>query len=86
VTAFDKVFAESPSSCPAAYRWYFDSRSWLWIHDGVNLFRYNGQAWQSAHQPNVGPIQDMTTGPDGRVWVVGDRGVAVYDPMADKQP
>jgi ligand-binding sensor domain-containing protein len=88
VTVFDKVFVESTAlapSCPAAYRWYFDSRSWLWVYDGVNLFRYDDRAWKPAHQPNVGHIQDMTAGPDGRVWLVGDRGVAVYDPTADEQ-
>jgi ligand-binding sensor domain-containing protein len=87
VTAFGTVFAESTSSrlCAAAYRWHFDSRSWLWVYDGVNLFRYDGQAWRPAHQPRVGTVQDMTSGPDGRVWIVGDRGVAVYDPKG-KQP
>jgi hypothetical protein len=32
------------------------------------------------------PIADMTTGPDGRMWLIGDRGIAVYDPAQDKQP
>ena len=86
VMAFGKVFAASLSPCSASYRWYFDSRSGLWVYDGVNLFRYAGQAWQTMHQPNVGFIADMTTGPDGRVWIAGERGVAVYDPTQDKQP
>lgn len=80
VTAFGKVFTALPGSdCNYSYRWYFDARSWLWVYDGVDLLHFNGQAWQSAQQPEVGYIQDMTTGPDGRVWIVGDRGVAVYD-------
>ena len=89
VTTFGKVFTGAKSfSCSPANRWYFDARSGLWVYDyaGRDLLRYDGQAWQSAHQPNVGPIQDITTGPDGRVWFVGDRGVAVYDPKLDKQP
>ena len=88
VTAFGKVFAESTSDryCAMAYRWYFDSRSWLWVYDGVNLFRFDGQAWQPANQPKVGTVQDMTSGPDGRVWIVGERGVAIYDPALDHQP
>lgn len=86
ITAFDKVFTALPDSdCNYAYRWYFDSHSWLWVYDGVNLFRYAGKAWRTMHQPEVGFIADMTTGPDGRVWIVGDRGIAVYDPAADKQ-
>jgi ligand-binding sensor domain-containing protein len=87
VTALGKVFTELPDSdCNYSYRWHFDSRSWLWAYDGVNLFRYDGQAWQAMHQPNIGFIADMTTGPDGRVWFVGDRGIAVYDPARDQQP
>jgi hypothetical protein len=86
VMAFGKVFAESLYPCPASYRWYFDSRSWLWVHDGVNLFRYDGQAWKTMYPPGVGFIADMTTGPDGRVWIVGERGIAVYDSAQDTQP
>ncbi len=36
--------------------------------------------------PDVGTLRDETFGPDGRVWLVGDRGIAVYDPTKDKQP
>ncbi len=32
--------------------------------------------WRTAQNPSA----------DGRIWVIGDRGIAVYDPAADKQP
>jgi hypothetical protein len=41
VTAFGKVFTGLPGfDCNDSYHWYFDSRLWLWVHDGVDLFRY----------------------------------------------
>ena len=85
ITTFGKIFAPA-AFCLPTYRWYFDTRSWLWVYDGADLHRYDGQAWHTARQPDVGDIQDMTTGPDGRVWIVGDHGVAVYEPAIDELP
>jgi ligand-binding sensor domain-containing protein len=81
-TAFGRII---PGNLWPEY-WYFDSRSWVWLYDYADLLLYNGQTWQPARQPDVGPIRDMASDPDGRVWLVGDHGVAVYDPSHAATP
>jgi ligand-binding sensor domain-containing protein len=65
-------------------RLFVDSRNRLWAAaDGLKL--YDGRAWRSLPLA-VGAIRELTSGPNGRVWILGASGVAVYDPAADKQP
>lgn len=65
-------------------RLFVDSRNRLWAVAGGLRF-YDGQAWRSLLL-SVGAIRELTSGSDGRVWVLGASGVAVYDPAGDKQP
>ena len=44
---------------------------------------YDGKAWRSISTP-VKTIDELRAGPDGRIWVVGYNGLAVYDPAVDK--
>ncbi len=79
-TAFGRII---PINSSIPY-WYFDSRSRLWLFDYQDLWLYDGQAWQPAQQPDIGFVRDMASDPDDRVWVAGDRGIAVYDPTQAK--
>jgi ligand-binding sensor domain-containing protein len=61
------------------------NRLWAFSLDRGVLWRYDGKAWQRVDPP-IHDIRELTSGPDGRVWVLGASGVAVYDPAADMQP
>jgi ligand-binding sensor domain-containing protein len=74
-----------PINSSIAY-WYFDSHSRLWLFDYQDLWLYDGQTWRLAQQPDIGFVRDMASDPAGRVWVAGDRGIAVYDPALESQP
>ena len=60
-----------------------DSRNRLWAAAGDTLQMYDGKAWRSISTP-VKTIDELRAGPDGRIWVVGYNGLAVYDPAVDK--
>lgn len=62
-----------------------DSRNRLWGAAGSVLSVYDGKSWLSTGTP-MRQIRELTSGPDGRIWIVGEIGIAVYDPAADKLP
>jgi len=62
-----------------------DSQNRLWAALSDTLHVYDGKTWQRIETP-LRQIRELTSGPDGRIWIVGDIGIAVYDPAADKQP
>jgi hypothetical protein len=64
---------------------YVDARSRLWAGMMGLLVVNDGQGWRNIPL-SVGMISKLTGGPDGRIWVIGDKGIGVYDPAADKQP
>jgi hypothetical protein len=63
---------------------YADDR--LWAIDRNTLALYADGTWRYIPTPRLGNISQLAGGPDGRIWLMGDAGVAVYDPAADKQP
>jgi streptogramin lyase len=64
---------------------YVDDQNRLWISVEGGLIMGDQQTFR--HIPlSVGTISRLTSGPDGRIWVIGDKGVGVYDPKADKLP
>jgi len=65
---------------------YVDSRDQLWADVGQALMVYNGKTWHTITLPIAMTDRRLTGGPDGRIWIIGDEGVAVYDPAADRQP
>jgi ligand-binding sensor domain-containing protein len=66
---------------------YIDQRGWLWeVGNGQQLAVYDGQNWRTIAMPDLGTVKRIAGAPDGRLWVVGERGVAVYDPKLDKRP
>ncbi len=66
---------------------HVDAQSRLWITDGETLSRYDGRDWRDMALPRFGSIvQRMLEAPDGRIWLAGDEGVAVYDPAREAQP
>jgi len=58
---------------------YGDDHS-LWRLGG-SLYKFNGLEWQSLSQedPFFKSIELVKTGPDGRVWVVGNFAISVWD-------
>jgi ligand-binding sensor domain-containing protein len=61
-----------------------DSRNRLWAALNEALSVYDN-SWRSIATP-LHQIRELTSGPDGRIWIVGDIGIAVYNPAASKQP
>ncbi len=76
----------SPLSDCTAHEIVFRPKTGEWQLDPPNTYVPQWAPWLSDNLPAVGTIQDETIGPDGRVWIVGDRGVAMYDPRKDWQP
>ena len=75
---------------------YVDDQDRLWasipsreggqtVNENDVVAVYDDRTWRHISAP-VGAIRKLTGGPDGRIWVIGDRGIAVYDPSADKGP
>ena len=62
-----------------------DSQNRLWTALSDALLLYDGKTWRRIETP-LRQIRELSSGPDGRIWIVGDIGIAVYDPAADKQP
>jgi ligand-binding sensor domain-containing protein len=62
-----------------------DRQNRLWVALSDVLLFFNGKTWRRIATP-LRQIRELTGGPDGRIWIVGDIGIAVYDPAADKQP
>jgi ligand-binding sensor domain-containing protein len=62
-----------------------DNQNRLWAVSGDVLSVFDGKNWRSVSTP-MRQIRELVGGPDGRIWLVGDLGVAVYDPAKDKQP
>ena len=58
----------------------------LWAIDQNTLAFYANGEWRHIPTAAIGNISELTGGPDGRLWLSGDRGVAVYDPRKDQQP
>jgi ligand-binding sensor domain-containing protein len=66
---------------------HIDGRGWLWeVGNDRQLAVYDGQAWRTVTTPDLGSVRRITSDPDGRLWLVGDRGIAVYDPAKDDLP
>jgi ligand-binding sensor domain-containing protein len=64
---------------------YVDQQGRLWSGLDDDLAIRNGKTWQRIATP-AGVIRKITGSSDGRIWIVGDKGIAMYDPAADKQP
>lgn len=62
-----------------------DIQNRLWAALNGALLVYDGKSWRSLATP-MRQISELASGPDGRIWIVGDIGIAVYDPAADKLP
>jgi ligand-binding sensor domain-containing protein len=67
------------------WRLFVDNRNRLWAVVSGGLKIFDGQTWQPVALA-LGAIRELTSSPDGRVWVLGSSGVAVYDPAKDKLP
>ncbi|MBB1077175.1 hypothetical protein HUU62_22475, partial [Rhodoferax sp. 4810] len=69
-----------------------DQAGWFWIGTGDGLVRFDGYSFrpQLKDSPdpaarNLGWVQSMLAGRDGRVWIGTETdGLAVYDPAKDK--
>ncbi len=65
---------------------YVDQTDRLWA---ANLYQqlavYDGQTWRTFATPGIGTVFRIADAPDGRMWFVGNAGLAVYDPAQDKQ-
>jgi|GEM_PF-4953917 len=64
----------------------FKPQTGEWLLDPSDSYPPSQTTWQVTNPPDVGHIQDEARGPDGRIWFVGDRGIAVYDPAKDDRP
>jgi ligand-binding sensor domain-containing protein len=62
---------------------YADRAGRLWASLDDELAIRDGKTWQRIATP-VGVIRKITGGPDGRIWVWGSQGIAVYDPANAK--
>jgi len=60
-----------------------DSQNRFWAALSDMLPVYDGKAWRRITTP-LRQIRELTSGPDGRIWIVGDIGIAVYNPAMDK--
>jgi streptogramin lyase len=74
----------SPLIGCSAHTIVFIPKTGEWQLDPADLYASARTTWQIANLPDVGPIQDEALDPNGRIWFVGDRGVAVYDPAKGK--
>jgi len=63
-----------------------DNQDQLWAEVGQALMINNGSAWRTITLPIAMTNRKLTSDPDGRIWIIGDEGVAVYNPAADKRP
>lgn len=70
---------------PGGVGLYVDRQDRLWASVNDMLAVYDGQRWRHIPAP-VGAIRKLVDGPDGRLWVLGDGGIAVYNPAADPRP
>jgi hypothetical protein len=64
----------------------FKPKTGEWLLDPSDIYPPAQTTWQVANPPDVGSVHDEALGPDGRIWFVGDYGIAVYDPTKDIQP
>ena len=65
---------------------HVDNQDQLWAEVGQALMINNGSAWRTITLPIAMTNRKLTSDPDGRIWIIGDEGVAVYNPAADKRP
>lgn len=59
---------------------YVDRADRLWAAGLDKLMMFDGQTWHAFKSPGLGFVSKMFGGPDGRIWLVGQQGIAVYDP------
>ncbi len=76
----------SPLSNCTAHEIVFRPKTGEWQLDPPNAYVPQWPTGSFTNLPAVGTIRDEVVSPDGRVWIAGDRGVAVYDPAKDAQP
>jgi ligand-binding sensor domain-containing protein len=62
-----------------------DMQNCLWGQFDNEVMVYDGKIWHYIKSP-IGPVRELTSGLDGRVRLISDEGVAVYDPAKDKRP
>jgi streptogramin lyase len=65
---------------------FADRQERLWGSTYDELFLYDGASWQLIPSLSLGQIKALTVAPDGRLWFVGDWGIAVYAPTKDNRP
>jgi ligand-binding sensor domain-containing protein len=65
---------------------YVDSRDQLWANIGQALMVNDSSTWHTITLPIAMTGRKLTSGSDGRIWIIGDEGVAVYNPAVDKWP
>lgn len=58
----------------------------LWAIDQNTLALYTDRAWRHIPTPAIGNIIKLAGESDGRIWLISDSGIAVYDPALDQQP
>jgi ligand-binding sensor domain-containing protein len=63
-----------------------DSDGNLWIGESEELFRYDGQGWQSFTPPELSEEETyaIEIGPGDVQWLVTDRGLMRYEPVTEE--
>ena len=65
---------------------HVDDADRLWLLSENTLVMFDGQTWHNIATPDIGFPGRVTSAPDGRIWLIGQSGLAVYDPTKDTQP
>jgi streptogramin lyase len=64
-----------------------DGRGFMWVATGQDLWRYDGYRFQNFTETltrSIGSrtlINQVVTGPDGKIWVAHNNGFSIVDPM-----
>jgi ligand-binding sensor domain-containing protein len=65
---------------------HVDTADRLWLLGQNTLVMFDGRTWRNISAPDIGYVSRITSSPDGRIWLIGQRGIAVYDPTRDATP
>jgi streptogramin lyase len=65
---------------------YVDAADRLWLIGQDTLVMFDGRTWRNISAPDVGYVSRITSSPDGRLGLIGQHGIAVYDLTRDATP